>query len=139
VVASKGIEMKKVLLKRLKSSATQGTLGIVYIDGNECCQSLELPWNNNLPNCSCIPTGKYICKLINSPSKGQCFEITNVRDRDHILIHSGNYLRSSLGCVLLGSTSGEENNQFVVYNSRNAVKRFMEILGECDIFELEII
>ena len=119
--------MKTLRLKRLKSNS-MGTLGILTIDGVEVCQTLELPWVNNKQNVSCIPDGIYFCKRVNSPHFGNVFEITKVKDRTHVLLHAGNFLKNTNGCVLLGLQSGEANGQYCLYKSKPAFDSLMKLL-----------
>lgn len=129
--------MKTLKLKRLKSNS-MGTLGILTIDGNEICQTLELAWNNNAKNSSCIPDGVYFCERINSPKFGNTFEIKNVKDRDDILFHAGNFLKNTHGCVLVGLQSGEANGEYCIYKSKAAFEVLMKILENEDKICLEI-
>jgi len=36
-----------------------GTNGTLSYRGEEICQTIELPWDDNQPEISCIPEGKY--------------------------------------------------------------------------------
>jgi len=76
-----------------------GTFGTLYIDDWPVCSTLELPWVNNESEKSCIPTGQYACKRVNSPKHGDTFEITNVPGRTHILFHGANTMSDLLGCI----------------------------------------
>lgn len=64
--------------------------------------TLELPGLNNARRVSCIPTGTYPIEAEDHPKFGKCFRVHNVRDRDGILIHRGNYPSDTLGCILPG-------------------------------------
>lgn len=129
--------MKTLKLKRLKSDS-MGTLGILTCDGNEICQTLELPWRNNISNGSCIESGVYFCQRKISPKFGEVFEVLNVRHREDILLHIGNFLKNSTGCVLLGLQSGEANGEYCLYKSKAAFEIFMKTLEGVDKFCLEI-
>ena len=100
--------------------------------------SLELPDLNNLRSHSCIPVGDYICKIEFSPSHGMCFHILNVPDRDHILIHSGNYNKDTEGCLLLGEFLKDINKDGLrdVTDSKKTVEKLEAI---CDSFILTIL
>jgi hypothetical protein len=67
----------------------------------QCC-TLELPWNGNQHNVSCIPEGKYEVSKIYSPTKGKCFLLNSVPDRSEIMIHKGNFKDDTRGCILPG-------------------------------------
>ncbi len=82
------------------------TIGVGYIlDGEQWVfefKTLELPWLNNQRRISCVPAGRYRCVKRKSPRFGHHFHILDVPERDHILIHHGNYYRDTLGCILVG-------------------------------------
>lgn len=81
-----------------------GTFGILAIDDFPLCVTLERPWLNNEPDTSCIPDGHYSCIPHDSPSHPSCWEITGVAGRSAILIHVGNFIGDSEGCVLVGTS-----------------------------------
>lgn len=110
----------------------QGTTGVLTTPGFTCF-TLELPWRGNHPNISCIPAGRYVCRLAESPRFGRVFHVCDVPDRTHILIHPGNFAgdvtldyRSDVaGCILLGRRLGYLYGQRAVIVSRTTVRRFM--------------
>lgn len=96
--------MRAVLI-RLNKNEKQ-TLGRFFIfDGLdiifECC-TLELPWNENKRNISCIPTGEYKVKIRESEKYGLHYQVENVMMRDYILIHPANYYKQLRGCIAVG-------------------------------------
>ena len=128
--------MRTLRLKRLKSNS-MGTLGIITLDGVEVCQSIELPWVDvehdviSDKKVSCIPDGVYFCKRDMYHAKGyEVFEVQNVPGRDQILIHIGNYLRDTNGCILVGLQRGESNGQYCVYKSKPAFDILMKLLKD---------
>lgn len=106
----------------------------------------ELPWNNNQPWISCIPSGQY--KLIphNSPKFGKCLKVLNVPNRGDILIHKGNSSRrfvdmkgyiwqqDTTGCILPGMSCRYDG---IVQNSQDAFHILIELI--LDEWDLEII
>lgn len=88
-------------LKRV-STSPKGTFGVLMGTFVPLCVTLELPWNNNAEDTSCIPIGTYLCKRIKSPKFGETFEITGVDRRTYILFHHGNTIKDTNGCILLG-------------------------------------
>lgn len=78
------------------------TFGVLVLDNGATFQTLEHPWRNNERNVSCIPAGWYDVRPYKSPSKGMCFKVYDVPGRDDILIHIGNLLKDTLGCILIG-------------------------------------
>lgn len=102
--------MLKAQLTRLDQDDKQ-TLGVFTLfDGTDVvfqCKTLELPWLDNAQNISCIPAGDYVCKRRHSVRYGHHFKVESrhggeVRGRENILIHYGNFHRDILGCILLG-------------------------------------
>lgn len=71
------------------------------------------------------------CKHM-SPSKGHCVSIKNVPMRSNILIHVGNYTSDILGCILVGDSVRDINNdgKYDVTNSRNTFNKLMNLLPE---------
>ena len=90
------------------------------------CDSLELPWLNNQKQISCIPTGKYKIKKRYSKKFKNHLHITNVEDRSYILIHSGNYYKDILGCVLVGKLGYVNNDDVIdVSSSKKTLKSLL--------------
>lgn len=82
------------------------TLGVVTDKNKEIiCYSLELPWLDNKPEISCIPPGTYTVSINNGEKKG--FRLNNVIGRRDILIHIGNTVKDSKGCLIWGSSAGK--------------------------------
>ena len=75
----------------------EGTFGALLLKGKCFCSTLELPWLNNTPYTSCIPDGKYICTLFNSPKHGLVWQINDVPGRTVIEIHSANSIHQTGG------------------------------------------
>ncbi len=128
-----------VILTRTPST-DQGTFGLFRMDdGTQFC-SLELPWRDNANGISCIPPGIYQCKWIQSPKHGECYQVTNVAQRDMIEIHSANFagdtgkgfISQLLGCIALGTSIGILNNQLAVLNSKGAIIAFEAKQNEQD-------
>ena len=63
---------------------------------------VELPWLQNQPDISCIPTGTYEVIKHVSPKFGPCFWVQDVPNRSEILIHVANYTRQLRGCQAPG-------------------------------------
>lgn len=116
------------------STDAQGTRGTIAV-GNRRWHTLELPWADNQPQVSCIPSGRYPCVLRRSPRFGSVYHVRDVPGRSYILIHSGNYAGAKpykshvLGCILLGKRTGIMAGQRAVLSSRQAVREFMEYMG----------
>jgi Family of unknown function (DUF5675) len=118
-------------------STPDGTLGEMFDpDGGHLCFTMELPWENNEPDKSCIPTGTYTCVPHNSVAHPGTWELLNVPDRSEILIHTGNTDADSLGCILVGRTIGSINGTPAVLLSAVAFHVMKQTVPST--FQLEI-
>lgn len=128
--------MQKCDLYRVCSSE-KGSFGVLVFNSIPLCVTLELPNKGNRKNISCIPCGSYSCVKGKSPSKnmqlnGEVFKVLGVPGRDNILIHIGNYLTDTLGCILVG----KYYNNNMISSSTEAMKKLLKELP--DEFILEI-
>jgi len=135
--------MKEVVLKRFYvaknvdiKNQNEGTLGVLFIDKELFCFTLEPPWRNNGVD-SCIPVGSYVCKRFSSEKHPNTFEIRGVKGRSSILIHSGNTDVDSLGCILLGSVIDITSKKMVL-NSKDTFRKFMDKMKDVNEFILKI-
>lgn len=136
--------MKAVLVRMKQLSNHLQTCGrflLMNENGDVVFQAaaLELPWNGNQRQVSCIPAGSYTVSKLTSPKFGPgTFSVNNVPGRSHILIHQGNYTREIEGCILLGEKFADIDNDRItdVTSSRAAINR---LKGLADNFELTII
>ena len=95
----------KMFIERLPDNDKAQTLGNGSIEGHDFkFKTVELEYNDNKRRISCIPPGTYIVKKRTSPKYGEHFHITNVPNRDFILIHGANFSRQLLGCVAPGDS-----------------------------------
>jgi len=118
-------------LIRLEENLEFGTFGILKIQKEVFCFTLEPPDTLNTRSESSIPAQQYICKRHISPKFGETFWIKDVPGRSFIMFHWGNWIKNTLGCILLGSTIlklKNETNQRGVGNSGNTFKEFMDLL-----------
>lgn len=113
------------------------TLGRLSV-GSFQCFTLELPWLDNKQDVSCIPAGKYKAFKRKSPKNGNVVEFKNVAGRANIQIHSGNYTRDVLGCILVGSSIAFLDGDSVpdVANSKQTLDKLLALLP--DEFEVSI-
>lgn len=87
-----------LLLKR--SYFEKGTNGALFINGNLICFMIELPWQDNRRNISCIPEGPYEIIPRSSPRFRNHLHVQNVSGRSLILIHPANNAAKELrGCL----------------------------------------
>lgn len=123
------------------------TIGLVYIDGEFFCNSLEdrdrgLRQDMDVGEIArmkvagetAIPTGKYIVTMTYSPKYKRVMpQIMNVPGYTGGRIHSGNNAKDTEGCILLG----KNDKVGWISNSRETCKKFEELLvasgGTCDL------
>lgn len=86
------------------SQSEAGTFGVLVKadDFKAFAVTLELPWRLNQLDRSCIPAGRYGCEPWTSPTKGRVVRLLNVPGRTNVLLHKGNVMGDSLGCILVG-------------------------------------
>lgn len=93
-------------LKRLRAG-DDGTFGEILMDSERLCVTCELPWYNNKHDISCVPTGTYHFIPHDSHDHPGTWEAVDVPNRKEILIHNGNTIRDTKGCILVGSQFGK--------------------------------
>jgi len=127
--------MISILVTRNELSEIQtiGRLDVVNGDVELfSCMTLELAWNNNLRQISCIPYGEYNCekKEATAAIPYQHVTVLNVRDRSGIAIHKANYASQLRGCIAVGDKHVDINKDgnLDVTNSSNTFKKLMDIL-----------
>lgn len=130
----------QIIRKKHQDKQTLGSM--LVLDGHETvfeCKTLELPWKDNQRRVSCIPTGRYAVKKRWSKKFKHHFHIQGVDGRDWILIHSGNYHTQILGCVLVGASHVDINNDGYkdVTSSGKTMKKLLDVMP--NEFYLEII
>jgi len=128
--------MTSVKLIRYFNTPKQ-TLGKLSFNGFEC-DTLELPYKDNIVGISCIPTGKYKVSQRFSSKYGWHFILHSVKDRNFILIHSGNYFTQTHGCILVGNGLKDINKDgyLDVLQSQNTLSKLVALLPKE--FEIEI-
>lgn len=133
--------MPVVSMTRFQSNQ-YGTYSVVRMPEGELFLMGELPWKDNKQNVSCIPTGEYVCRRIVSPKFGEVYQLDNVPNRTHILIHVGNFvgdtnknLKSDVeGCLVIGKRIGalsraNAGSQLAVLDSGLALRNFVDTLN----------
>lgn len=66
--------------------------------------TLECPWRDNQIFVSCVPDGSYPLVAFDSPDHPGSWVLTPVPGRTGILIHVGNSVIDTQGCILVGQT-----------------------------------
>ena len=127
------MKIKGLLSRRYSNSQTTGHLVICNQDEKIFeCETLELPYNGNKRNISCIPLGDYKVIPHMSPTFGKCFKVLDVPGRSDILIHPGNYYTDIKGCIAIGATFKDINNDSLkdVILSKPTIENMVNVVTE---------
>jgi len=94
------------------------------------CKTLELPWRDNTPYKSRIPSGIYPVVKNISPKFGKSLWIQEVPNRTEILIHRGNFFYDILGCILVGEKyyDIDGDGHVDVTNSRKTINKLYDLV-----------
>jgi hypothetical protein len=134
-----------LLLERTYSG--EGVEGVLTFPNGDQFYTLERPWLGNERRISCIPGGEYLMKMRTSPlvtrltggDYTEAWEVMDVPGRTYILIHQGNYVRDTAGCILVGLSQGvESGGQPAVWSSRKAFDQVMLKLSEKEQWNIRI-
>lgn len=141
------MKKKTITLERAYLPDRSATIGILTLPCGWNCYILERPWLCNSQNISCIPEGLYVLTqrssaIVDRTTKGAHkigWEVTQVTQRSHIMIHPGNWAKDSEGCLLPGnSISYTPNGGVMVANSVATFNQLMEKLSVADDWLLQI-
>lgn len=112
-----------------------GTLGRIPEVG---LYTIELPWQSNKVNESCIPPGVYQIERHESPTFGPTLWLKDVPGRTEILIHPGNSPEDLDGCISPGDSYGwwEEREEHAVWNSRESMDRLLQRVPDKGVLEI---
>lgn len=125
-------------LIRLSTLFNEGTFGILRIDKEIFCCTLEPAQKGNKVSISSIPTGQYICQRYRSSRYKNTFEVLNVTGRSNILFHAGNIDDNTAGCILLGEHFGKLRGDLAILNSGKTFKNFMKRMDQADQLHLTV-
>ena len=107
-------------------------IGKLYCNGEFMAHTLELPWRDNQKSVSCIPEGRYKCRVrLARESASRDYVHLLVQDvpgRSYILFHYGNFPSDTRGCILTGTHRAQSPDK--ILESRIAHPYLMDyILG----------
>ena len=131
--------MKELILTR--EYRPYVTLGSLLLPNGNSLKTLERPWINNEKYVSCIPEGKYLCKWLERSASGKykrVWHLQDVKGRDGVLIHTGNFVRHTTGCILIGKKHGNLKGKDALLSSKPALNT-LRLAFESDDFQLTII
>lgn len=106
------------------------TLGRL-VCGDFQCFTLERVKGLNKKNEACVLPGEYSGFKRISPTNGPCIQFEDKNGREFIQIHKGNYLRNTVGCILVGDSIGlTEDNTPWVKNSVQTLNRLLDLVPD---------
>ncbi len=117
--------MVKVTVRRVYMG-DDGTQGVLLLDGRPVGVTLEPPWRDNEDSASCIPAGAYFADYAFSPRlKRNTYYLREVPGRDGVMFHDGNWIKDTLGCILVGTGISNNPNGLMITESDSAFKMFL--------------
>lgn len=129
------VKMEKIILQRLHEDEF-GLHGELLKPDNDplCIYTLEPKDLGNQPNISCVPALDYdVIPHFSAHLIGKLWQLYNVPGRQGVLIHGGDVLKDTHGCILVGLI---KNNQGV-WRSQDALN-YLATLVPSSGFKLRI-
>ena len=131
-----------IVVDRLEENYDFGTFGVLKINSQIFCVTLEPRDEENQTNISSIPAQQYICKrtkssLVERLTKGrldESFQIMDVPGRTHCIFHPGNSAKNTLGCTLIAEKFGKLYGNRAILNSGETFLQFMSTLEDTNEF-----
>lgn len=127
-----------VELIRLEENPHYGTFGVLKINKEVFCVTLEPPDFLNELNRSSIPAQQYFCSKHDSPTFGSTYVVRHVPARSDILFHAGNLVDHTEGCILLAQHYGKLKGNRAILNSGETFNRFLNVMRPHHQFTLTI-
>lgn len=108
------------------------TVGVMSHESGFRCMTLELPDKGNQQSISCVPAGVYECFKRVSGRNGNVFELRNVVNRSFIQCHAGNFTSQIQGCILVGDSLKDINNDGIIdiTNSKATLNKLLALLPD---------
>lgn len=138
----------RVILDRfcLGRDGDMGTFGKLRLPDGWQCYTVEENWRDNEWGRSCIPYGRYALGLrrsgvVERASEGlfiRGYEVQNVLNRTHIMIHPGNTVRAVDGCIAVGNALGTLDGYWAVMDSDNTFANLMRRFDAAEDLFLEV-
>ncbi len=115
--------MTEILILDRHPSEDCGTFGDLYRDGKQIALTCE-------PAIPAIPLGIYLCQPHNGPEFQNVWEVMDVPGHTAILMHNGNTIKNTKGCILVGNEFGIIDGQHAVLNSMLTLDRLRRDLPD---------
>jgi hypothetical protein len=116
------IKNRYLELIRVEYSENHGTFGVLKLNGEIFCITLEAPWRGGLDK-SCLPEGNHTLVRTLSEQFGQTFEVPN-----RCLLGRGNGVKEAKGNILVGERFAWLAEGRGIYGSPAAFDRLLESL-----------
>lgn len=131
-----------IRLYRYGSIPGQGTFGQLVVQ-DWSCVTVERPWQNNEPDTSCIPPGRYQLEPHSSTAHPDTWALVNHElgvyhyadpqaKRFAILIHPANYMQDVQGCIGPGKSFAANGGRWMVTHSRSTMGELRRKIVEED-------
>jgi len=119
------------ILELIRLEETEaGTFGVLKLNKQVFCVTLEPGDLENAKNRSSIPAQQYICRRVRSPRFSTTYQVQAVPGRSDILFHPGNVVRDTAGCIIMAEHFGKLAGNRAVLNSGNTFRQFIGTLEE---------
>jgi len=129
-----------VTIRRIEEDPRYGTFGVLLIQGSAFCVTLEPPWRMNARLTSCVPPGRYEAEKTHSAKFGTTYRLRDIPGRTNILLHPGNILEDTEGCILLASEFGKlRSRDRAILNSGKTFNLFIRAMEDYDVIDIQII
>lgn len=122
------------IIYRIKQDS-KGTISANFINTgddtfNQFGYNVELPYESNSIMVSAIPSGIYAFEKRVSDARGEYLAILNVPNRTAILVHVGNFMKDTNGCVLpcLNWCEIPAKTEYMGTSSRTALRQLYRAL-----------
>ncbi len=98
---------------------------------------IELPWQGNQPNVSCVPPGMYRAFAVKRASNGRyAIWLQDVKNRSQVMIHTANFVRQLRGCLAPGREWKDIDNDGILDVIRSAevmreIEQHIPLHDEC--------
>ena len=106
------------------------TFGLLIAPGDWRRATIELPWRDNAPNVSCIPTGDHQAFWAWSPRHGRAVYHVAAEGRAGVEVDVANWSSELRGCLAMGRKIAKfPGKGWGITNSRSSRRAFHQLMG----------